>query len=136
MVSNLKSAKNLEIEHKYLLLNERDLRGLKKKILDLRPLKTFEVKSVDFYFLPQKAKASSPLILRFRHDRLKSELTAKTFGGDTEKRLEINLPLEKGNLSQVEFFLETLGFEKILKIQKKSMFLIFQTANWPFIVQV
>ncbi len=136
MVRELNSAKNLEIEHKYLLHSESDLRGLRNKILDLGPLKTFEVESVDFYFLPKKAKASSPLILRYRHDRLKSELTAKTFGGDTEKRLEINLPLENGNLTQVEFFLEVLGFEKILKIQKKSMYLISQNANWPFIVQV
>lgn len=103
--------KFIEIEHKFCFADKRTLHNTVHAIEQLKPLNHYEVVVNERYFVVQ---GHNDFLIRHKVDNEKQSLTLKSFtpGKDTEKRLEIEIPLaqEKGDqLLAIEGFLSVFG---------------------------
>lgn len=110
---------HIEIEHKYLLESEDEVSRLRKTVKALNPTRTFRVTSQDSYYTSSQLTKNQNVILRHRSDKKKSELTLKTYGGDTECRREVDLKLSEKNLEKISLFASLLGFSFAFSFVKK-----------------
>jgi hypothetical protein len=81
-----------EVEHKFLVDEDFDLKGFRERVLGLHPERTSQVEVDDTYYVPRHRPG---VILRHRFDAELQDLTLKSRdGGDTESRTEVTLKLE------------------------------------------
>jgi adenylate cyclase class IV len=99
----------LEIEHKFVIAADVDVTPLLDELRRRQPEKFIRTKVADSYFLVENPPQA---VYRHRIDSYLQQLTVKSFGRDTEVRLEVNLDLDpaKGNqIETVRAFLTPLG---------------------------
>lgn len=99
----------LEIEHKFVIAADLDLRPLLDGLHQRKPEKFIQTDVQDTYFLVQNPPQT---VYRHRIDSYLQQLTVKSFGTDTEVRLEVNLDLDPAKGNQIEgirAFLAPLG---------------------------
>ncbi|HQZ37665.1 MAG TPA: hypothetical protein PLH72_01400 [Vicinamibacterales bacterium] len=101
----------MEIEHKYIVGEDFDLRRFRQIVGGLGPVRTGTIGVRDRYFLTERGRARGFLV-RHRHDAELHHLTIKTLEADTEVRVEVNLDLGHHAGSQdaeVDAFMDRLG---------------------------
>jgi adenylate cyclase class IV len=99
----------LEIEHKFVIEADLDIRSLLDGLHQLKPEKFIQTDVQDTYFLVENPPQA---VYRHRIDSYLQQLTVKSLGADTEVRLEVNLDLDptKGNqIERIRAFLAPLG---------------------------
>jgi adenylate cyclase class IV len=99
----------LEIEHKFVIAADLDIRPLLDDLHQRVPEKFIQTDVQDTYFLVQNPPQA---VYRHRIDSYLQQLTVKSFGADTEVRLEVNLDLDPAKGNQIEgirAFLAPLG---------------------------
>lgn len=98
-----------EIEHKFVVGDDFDADGLRYRLRQLGPQRETSCEVRDVYYL---LEGRPGLIYRHRFDAELQHLSVKSFGGDTEARLEVNLDLGQHRGDQqatVEAFLGVAG---------------------------
>jgi adenylate cyclase class IV len=99
----------LEIEHKFIIAADVDITPLLDELQRRGPEKFIQTSVADSYFLVQNPPQT---VYRHRIDSYLQQLTVKSFGRDTEVRLEVNLDLDPAKGNQIEVvraFLAPLG---------------------------
>ncbi|HET9238831.1 MAG TPA: hypothetical protein VFO10_16360 [Oligoflexus sp.] len=99
----------LEIEHKFVIEADLDIRSLLDDLHQRKPEKFIQTDVQDTYFLVENPPQA---VYRHRIDSYLQQLTVKSLGADTEVRLEVNLDLDpaKGNqIERIRAFLAPLG---------------------------
>jgi adenylate cyclase class IV len=100
-----------EIEHKYVVGAEFDLRRFQDVLTTLGPARTHSIRVRDRYYLTEGG-LDRRFVIRHRFDAELQHLTIKTLEADTEVRDEVNLDLGQhagDQAAQVEAFLARLG---------------------------
>ena len=98
-----------EIEHKYVVPDTFDRDAFRRTVTALSPRSTTQVTVEDTYFA---VRSPEGFIFRHRYDEELQHLTVKSYTGDSENRLEVNLDLGQhaGNQREAaQAFLEVLG---------------------------
>jgi adenylate cyclase class IV len=99
----------LEIEHKFVIEADLDIRSLLDGLHQRKPEKFIQTDVQDTYFLVENPPQA---VYRHRIDSYLQQLTVKSLGADTEVRLEVNLDLDPAKGNQIEgirAFLAPLG---------------------------
>ncbi|HYX38309.1 MAG: hypothetical protein M3Q07_07425 [Pseudobdellovibrionaceae bacterium] len=99
----------LEIEHKFVIEADLDIRPLLDDLHQRQPEKFIQTDVQDTYFLVETPPQA---VYRHRIDSYLQQLTVKSLGTDTEVRLEVNLDLDRTKGNQIEViraFLAPLG---------------------------
>lgn len=99
----------LEIEHKFVIEADLDVRSLLDGLHQRKPEKFIQTDVQDTYFLVENPPQA---VYRHRIDSYLQQLTVKSLGADTEVRLEVNLDLDPAKGNQIEgirAFLAPLG---------------------------
>ena len=100
-----------EIEHKYIVDEQFDLRRFRQAVEALGPIRTGTIGVEDRYFLTEGGSARR-FLMRHRYDAELHHLTIKSLESDTEVRVEVNLDLghQAGQqAAQVDAFMNLLG---------------------------
>ena len=100
-----------EFEHKFVVTEEfLEEVSFRRKLDLLSPERIVRQDVRDVYYISRKTPG---FIYRHRYDKELQQLTVKSFGGDTERRTEINLELDQGRGDQGEAVREFLGIQGI-----------------------
>ena len=100
-----------EIEHKFIVDDQFDLRRFRHALDRLHPTRTNSVRVQDRYYLTDGGQKRR-FVIRHRYDIELQHLTLKAIEADTETRAEINLDLghQAGDQHEaVDAFLDHLG---------------------------
>lgn len=109
--------KNIELEYKYDA-EPISMQGFIDLVEAMNPHKKMTVSSYDDYFVDSIGN-----FIRYRHHDQRGELTIKrkTTDKNNNERIEVNLPTEGNNISNVNAFVDLLGY--------KHNFSIFKTCK-------